>query len=96
MPEPTMTNTAKAVARREPVGKPHKLAPPLEQAILLRDALRSAATAAHQLVRSLKQQKRESRIVAQHSPASNNSKRSRLTATIVVSTNLTYRRPIPC
>ncbi len=64
MPEPTTTTPAKAVARREPVAKPHKLAPPLEQAILLRDALRSAASAAHQLVRSLKQQKRESRIVA--------------------------------
>ncbi len=37
---------------------------PLDQAIALRDSLRTAASAAHQLVRALKHHKRESRIVA--------------------------------
>ncbi len=55
---------AKSSARRVLPSKSAKTSLPLDQAIALRDSLRNAASAAHQLVRSLKQQKRESRIVA--------------------------------
>jgi hypothetical protein len=55
---------AKSSARRVLPSKSAKTSLPLDQAIDLRDSLRNAASAAHQLVRSLKQQKRESRIVA--------------------------------
>jgi hypothetical protein len=55
---------AKSSVRRILPAKPGKLSMPLDQAIALRDSLRNAASAAQQLVRSLKQQKRESRIVA--------------------------------
>ncbi len=55
---------AKSSVRRALPGESAKTKSSLEQAIALRDSLRNAASAAHQLVRSLKQQKRESRIVA--------------------------------
>ena len=43
--------------------RPKTNAGPIEQAIALRDALRNAASAANLLVRSLKQHKRQNRIV---------------------------------
>ncbi len=62
------TNTpvvpTKSAVRRVSPTTTAKSTSPLDQAIALRDSLRTAASAAHQLVRSLKRHKRESRIVA--------------------------------
>jgi len=61
-PDTSTPETAKPnnrIARSRPATK----GGPTEQAIALRDSLRVAALAAHQLVRSLKQHKRQSRIV---------------------------------
>ena len=49
-------------ARTKPVG-PKSAGSPIEQAALLRDALRVAARQANELLRSLKRQKRQTRIV---------------------------------
>lgn len=71
-PEPVMSvqNHASAVATEpvKPVQRNKRLCPvasggPIELAIALRDALHNAATAAHQLVRSLKQRQRQNRLV---------------------------------
>ncbi len=62
------TNTpvapVKSVTRRVGPTTTANSTSPLDQAIALRDSLRTAASAAHQLVRSLKHHQRESRIVA--------------------------------
>jgi hypothetical protein len=55
---------AKSSTRRVLPTKSAKTSSSLDQAIALRDSLRNAASTAQQLIRSLKQQKRESRIVA--------------------------------
>jgi hypothetical protein len=61
---PDMTEKASpVVARGDHDASPADIGP-IEQAVRLRDALRDAAGAAHQLVRSLKQRQRQQRIVA--------------------------------
>jgi hypothetical protein len=54
---------ATSVEARTKPSKPKKVATPLEQAVALRDALRTVACQANNLVRALKHQKRQTRIV---------------------------------
>jgi len=57
--EPVIGNTAPAASKPQTVGR----ASVIDQATALYDSLRSTTSAAHQLLRSLKQQKRQTRIV---------------------------------
>ena len=58
-PSPTGDKTA-AKPKRSPASKRPS---PIEQAIAFRDSLRVAVVQANELIRSLKQQKREARLV---------------------------------
>lgn len=59
----SLPSTTPPVVRGNQDKKPDEISP-IEQAVRLRDALRDAAGAAHQLARSLKQRQRQQRIVA--------------------------------
>ena len=65
MSEPTIQSlpTGEKPATKAKCSVASKKPSPIEQAIAFRDALRAAVVQANELIRSLKQQKRESRLV---------------------------------
>ena len=65
MSEPTIqpTPTGEKPALKSKRSSASKRPSPIEQAIAVRDALRTAVVQANELIRTLKQQKRESRLV---------------------------------